>query len=98
MKKSTIDHILSTTGYLPPRDEEEMITFEKVYSSVTVKEGFHIDVRRIVDGVCPINNPIHKEGGCTISTSDIRMAARNYEAMPKCVIDKIKSQHKSEDD
>lgn len=98
MKKSTVDHILSTTGYLPPRNEEEMITFEKVYSSVTVNEGFHLDVRRIVDGECPINNPIHYGGSGIISSSDIRMAARNYEAMPKCVIDKIKSQHKSEDD
>lgn len=97
MKKSIIDQILSTTGYLPPRNEEEMIAFEKVYSSVTVNEDSLIDVSRIVNEVCPIRPTIHI-GGSPISASDIRMAARNYEAMPRDVIDKIKNQHKGEDD
>ena len=50
MKKSIIDKYLSTTGYLPPRNEDEMVAFEKVYSSVTMKKGFPIDVSRIVNG------------------------------------------------
>ena len=97
MKKSIIDKYLSTTGYLPPRNEDEMVAFEKVYSSVTMKKGFPIDVSRIVNGVCPINPSIRMEAR-PISDSDIRIAARNFEAMPKDVIDKIKNQHKDEDD
>lgn len=34
MKESIIDKILSTSGYLPPRNDDEMEAFEKVYSKV----------------------------------------------------------------
>lgn len=98
MKQSIIDHFLSTTGYLPPRNEDEMIAFEKVYSSVSIQDGIHIDVGRIINGECLINPTISRVDSIPISTSDIRMAARNYEEMPKEVIEKIKSQHKSKDD
>ena len=49
MKDSIIDKILCSTGYLPPRNEEEMTAFEKIYSKVTVKTDFRVDVDQIVD-------------------------------------------------
>lgn len=48
--KSEIDKVLHTSGYLPPRNEKEMIEFEKVYSKVEVKPDFHIDTNAITFG------------------------------------------------
>ena len=49
MKKDEIDKVLHTSGYLPPRNEEEMIEFEKEFSKVKVRDGFRIDVAKIVN-------------------------------------------------
>ena len=98
MKDSIIDKLLCTTGYLPPRNEEEMVAFEKVYSQKAVRKVFHIDVDRIVNGSCRVRPLTRPLGTRTFSPSDIRMAARNYESLPKDVIEKIKNQHKGEDD
>ena len=48
MKENIIDKILSSSGYLPPRNEEEMSAFEKIYSKVEIDESFHVDVESIV--------------------------------------------------
>ena len=48
--KSKIDKVLHTSGYLPPRNEKEMIEFEKVYSKVKVNPDFHIDTKAITSG------------------------------------------------
>lgn len=97
MKESIIDKILCSTGYLPPRNEDEMTIFEKEYKKVTLKTNFHVDVDQIVNGGCMVKPIVrHYNGGAT--SSDIRLAARNFEALPKDVIDKIKKQHKGEDD
>ena len=47
--KNEIDKALHTSGYLPPRNEEEMIEFEKEFSKVKVRDDFHIDVDAIVN-------------------------------------------------
>ena len=52
MKESIVDKILSSTGYLPPRNEEEMEAFEKIYSKVVIDESFHVDVESIFSGSC----------------------------------------------
>lgn len=46
--KSKIDKVLHTSGYLPPRNEKEMIEFEKVYSEVKINLDFHIDTEAII--------------------------------------------------
>lgn len=98
MKESIIDKILCSTGYLPPRNEEEMKAFEKIYSKVTVKTDFCVDVDQIVNGNCRVMpNVRHLECG-NVSSSDMRMAARNFEALPKEVIEKIQKQHKGGND
>lgn len=98
MKESIIDKILCSTGYLPPRNEEEMTAFEKVYSKVTFKSEFHVDVDQIVNGTCRVKPLICRYGSGNASSSDMRMAARNFETLPKEVIDKIKKQHRGVDD
>lgn len=98
MKDSLVDKLLCTTGYLPPRNEEEMMAFEKVFSQKTIRKDFHVDVDRIVNGGCCVRPLAQPLGSGPFSSSDMRMAARNYEALPKDVIEKIKKQHKGEDD
>lgn len=97
MKKDIVDNYLHSTGYLPPRNEEEMITFEKIFSKVRVREDFHVDVDSIVNGNCYCHHTEQDSksdinGG--ISDADLRMAARNFEKMPADLIAKIKNQHK----
>lgn len=98
MKDSIVDKLLCTTGYLPPRNEDEMIAFEKAYSQKAVRKDFYVDVDRIVNGSCRVKPLVSPMGSETFSSSDIRMAARNYENLPKEVIERIKQQHEKEDD
>lgn len=99
MKESIIDKILSSTGYLPPRNEEEMTAFEKIYSKVEIDENFHVDVDNIVNGGCQ-NEPkvIHMTCTGKFAQEDIRMAARNFGKLPEDVIEKLKKQHKGNGD
>ena len=99
MKDSIIDKILSSTGYLPPRNEEEMTAFEKIYSKVEIDENFHVDVESIVNGGCqykPKVVPMVSSG--RFSQSDLRMAARNFGNLPEDVIEKLKKQHRDDGD
>lgn len=99
MKESIIDKILSSTGYLPPRNEEEMNAFEKIYSKVEIDENFHVDVDGIVNGGChykPKVVPMTSSGKFT--QNDLRLAARNFGNLPADVIEKLKKQHKDDGD
>ena len=97
MKESIIDKILCSTGYLPPRNEEEMNAFEKEYSKVCVKTDFRVDVDQIVNGSCRVKPKVHRFESGYASSSDMRIAARNFEALPQDVVEKIKKQHKGKD-
>lgn len=97
MKEGIIDKLLSSTGYLPPRNEEEMNAFEKIYSKVEVDESFHVDVDRIVNEGCHYKTrvvPMTSTG--KFSQDDLRMAARNFGNLPEDVIEKLKKQHKDD--
>lgn len=95
MKDSIIDMILSSAGYLPPRNEEEMAVFEKIYSKVEIDVSFHVDVDRIVNGSCQYNPKIvPRTSSRNFTQSDLRMAARNFGNLPQDVIEKLKKQHK----
>lgn len=99
MKESIIDMILSSSGYLPPRNEEEMTAFEKIYSKIEVDKDFHVDVDNIVNGSCqhePKVIPLASSGD--FSQDDLSMAARNFGKLPSEVIEKIKKQHKEDGD
>lgn len=99
MKESVIDKILSSTGYLPPRNEEEMIAFEKIYTKVEIDESFHVDNDSIVNGGCQYEpKVIPMTGSGEFSQDDLRMAARNFGKLPEDVIEKLKKQHKNDGD
>lgn len=99
MKESIIDKILSSSGYLPPRNEEEMTAFEKIYSKIEVDDGFHVDVDSIVKGGCQYEPKVISLANTgDFSQEDLRMAARNYGKLPAEVIEKIKTQHKDDGD
>ena len=47
MDKETLEYLLCISGYLPPRNEEELEDFEKEISKVEVKQKVHIDIDKI---------------------------------------------------
>ena len=99
MKESLIDKMLSSTGYLPPRNEEEMTVFEAIYSKVEIDENFHVDVDSIVRGGCQYKPKVVSVASSgRFSQNDLRMAARNFGNLPADVIDKLKKQHKDDGD
>lgn len=98
MKESIVDKYLCTEGFLPPRNDEEMIAFEKLFSRMLVDTEFHVDVNRIVNGGCYVKPTARPANRVMIRSNDIRIAARNFEEIPKEVIEKIKKQHKGKDD
>ena len=99
MKESIIDKILSSTGYLPPRNEEEMTAFERIYSKVEIDESFHVDVDSIIKGTCHYQPKVVQMNSTnSVSQSDLRMAARNFGELPDNVVEKLKKQHKDDGD
>ena len=99
MKESIIDKILSSSGYLPPRNEEEMTAFEKIYSKIEGDENFHVDVDGIVNGGCKYEpKAILQTDSGDFSQDNLRMAARNFGKLPEDVIEKLKMQHKNDGD
>ena len=98
MKESIVDKLLCIEGYLPPRNEEEMLAFEKIYSQMSVNTEFHVDVNCIVNGGCCVKPNGRYAGRVITRSNDMRIAARNFDEIPKDVIEKIKKQHKTKDD
>ena len=94
MKESIIDKILCSTGYLPPRNEDEMYAFEKEYSKVIIDKDFRVDVDSIINGRCHVKPHIKPMAGCgSFSQNDLRLAARNFGNLPEEVVEKMKKQH-----
>ena len=111
MKELTIEEfeaMLCSTGYLPPRNEEELLFFEQLYgaqkSSLT---GKHVDVESIINGTCRlVSGPVGDSGDMDSSflenedlfDRNYSLAARNYKKLPKEILEKMKQQHKTKDD
>ena len=107
MKDLTInamDVMLCSTGYLPPRNEDELMFFEQMYENYNSRlKDRHVDVESIVNGVCRVvsrNNfdmdnknkmfsMVAEKTDCSYS-----MAARNFDKLPKDILEKMKKQHK----
>ena len=111
MKELTIQEfeaLLCSTGYLPPRNEEELVFFEQMCEGQTSSlTGRHVDVDSILNGTCHlVSMSSCREFGHNISslktnkTFNIRysMAARNFNKLPKEVLEKMKNQHNSKKD
>lgn len=94
--------LLCSTGFLPPRNEDEHIFFEEMYESYNVQtKNRHVDIDAIINGTCKLNDPEDQtiEPDSCVSTSGIdvsgfSMAARNFDKLPQEVINKIRKQHK----
>ena len=106
MKDLTIDELnvlLCSTGYLPPRNEEELLFFDEIYEDYeSCIEDRHMDRDMILNGSCRIVKEYHFIDNSSLLSSakvaeDIHhpysMAARNYDKFPKEVLDKMRQQH-----
>lgn len=99
-----LEVMLCSTGYLPPRNEEELSFFNEMYKDYKPRiKNRHVDVEMILNGGCHIitdyrfyKNPHDTES--TKVAEDIKheyfMAARNFDKLPKEILEKMKKQHK----
>ena len=92
---------LCSTGFLFPRNETELNRFEKIHGDVDYGlTGSELDPERIMKGLpydkrtISFTPNVEKE-----DFTEFRMAARNGNALPKHIMDKIKkNQTKSKSD
>ena len=102
-----LEVLLCSTGYLPPRNEDELTFFNQMYEDYDSKlAGKHVDVEAIINGkCCVVSYPSLAYEGvewqdlmAAEESSDYYMAARNYRNLPKEVLEKMRHQHKSQKD
>jgi len=101
-----LETMLCSTGYLPPRCEEELLFFNQLYEGYKSRLAEkHIDVESIINGTCRVvatsshNYELSNVNNSFVADNEniYSMAARNYEKLPKDIVDKMKNQHKSDD-
>lgn len=66
--------LLCSTGFLPPRNEDEHLFFEEMHESYNVQtKNRHVDIDAIINGNCKLSNPEDQiiESAPYVSTSDI---------------------------
>lgn len=96
--------MLCSTGYLPPLNEDELMFFEQMYENYNSKlKDKHVDVESIVNGVCRVVSHYNFDMDNNNKTfsmvaeepdSPYSMAARNFDKLPKDILEKMKKQHK----
>ena len=96
-KLEELYNLLCSEGFLPPRNEEELLETEKRMGGYAFEnEGWHVDTKAIINGVsCNIVSMKSFDEGVVVQPYG--MAARNFEKLPQNVIDKIKAQHQEDD-
>lgn len=90
-------NLLCSDGFLPPRNEEELLETEKRMVGYQFEnDERHVDARAIINGAsCEVVSMKRYDDG--IEAEPFGMAARNFENLPQSVIDKIKKQHQKDD-
>lgn len=98
-----LEVLLCSTGYLPPRNEDELSFFSEMYCDyLSHLEDRHVDVETILNGTCQMEgNASYCEDMYTDNHSSFvenasnvySMAARNYSKLPANVLDKMRKQH-----
>lgn len=101
------DVLLCSTGYLPPRNEEELDFFDEMYEDYQSRiENQHVDVDMILRTACHVvtdyryveSNHILEQAKVA---EDIRheysMAARNFDKLPKDILEKMRRQHNKDE-
>jgi hypothetical protein len=100
--------MLCSTGYLPPRNEDELDFFNQLYEGYMSRiEDRHVDIDTIVNGKCRVISmssiSYEEQTNLCSKVSDdadgrYSMAARNYMNLPNNILEKMKKQHKPQDD
>lgn len=106
MKDLTIKEfevMLCSIGYLPPRNEDELSFFFQMNEGHrSCLENRHVDIDAILSGRCRVESDFDNHislsmDQCTMVAEGINnvysMAARNYENLPKDILDKMRNQH-----
>lgn len=103
-----LDVMLCSTGYLPPRTEDELLFFTDMYEDYKPQiNSRHVDIDAIINGKCRMvssyNHDLDKSSETYSLVSDdadnnYSMAARNFDKLPKAVLDKMKEQHRLKKD
>lgn len=90
-------NLLCSDGFLPPRNEEELLETEKRMVGYQFENGErHVDAQAIINGAsCDVVSMKRFDDG--IEAEPLGMAARNFDNLPQSVIDKIKKQHQKDD-
>ncbi len=96
-KMEELYNLLCSDGFLPPRNEEELLETEKRMVGYQFEnDDRHVDAQAIInDASCEIVSMKRYDDG--IEAEPFGMAARNFENLPQSVIDKIKKQHQKDD-
>lgn len=99
--ESNLNHWLSSSGYLYPRNETELDLFEKAYTEYDLKlENKSIDVDSIINGTLKCRRKIISffDPEDEKDIQELKMVARKgIQSIPKDILDKIKSKHKNGD-
>jgi len=90
-------NLLCSDGFLPPRNEEELLETEKRMVGYQFEnDERHVDAQAIINGAsCEVVSMKRYDDG--IEAEPFGMVARNFENLPQSVIDKIKEQHQKDD-
>ena len=101
-----MDMLLCSMGYLPPRNDEELDLFNEMYEDYKSHiANKHVDIAAILNGTCRIVADSHLDNDlCIQHRNDIEnaqikysMAARNFDNLPKSVLEKMRGQHNIEE-
>ena len=97
VKLEELYNLLCSDGFLPPRNEEELLETENRMAGYQYKnENKHVNTKAIISGVsCNIVSMKTYDDG--VEARPLGMAARNFENLPNNIVDKIKSQHQKDD-
>lgn len=98
---NNIDEWLSSTGFLFPQNELQLVRFNELYADYDFKlKDASIDVKAIITGnLCALkttlriieNNEINKE------IEELRMVARKGQVLPDNIIEKMRQKHQKKD-
>lgn len=101
VNESNLNHWLSSSGYLYPRNETELALFEKAYTEYDYKlDNKSIDVDSIINGTLTCQTKVIYlfDSEEEKDIQELKMAARNgIQSIPKNILDKMKNKHKNGD-
>ncbi|MBN8623213.1 MAG: hypothetical protein J0L47_08810 [Flavobacteriales bacterium] len=102
--ESNIDDWLHSTGFLYPTNEKQLERFEKLYEDYDFKlKNATIDIQSIINGTYLCNKskiiPINLDADVKKEIEDIKMVARKGQNnLPQHIIDKMRKNHRDNDD